>query len=219
MLQRSLALHTAHYACCGARRSCLFTEYLHGHFRFLCRHFLKAAGACGRAFFTPEARRHSLFHQRIIILAFVYDSPYRTMRMACFNSSKTQTTCIIGGGVIGLSTAYFLARATRKTCRTRIVVIEAGEIFGAASTMNTGCVFGSELSTDVRPLGELSLKLWSVLGKDQNFRGQTGYSTNALFEAKQNGDVSEHQPPNWFCVDSGLSLHRPLDDLGECASV
>ncbi|MBM9400762.1 FAD-binding oxidoreductase [Gluconacetobacter azotocaptans] len=76
---------------------------------------------------------------------------------------------IIGGGVIGVTTAFFLARAG-----VSVVLCEKGEIAAEQSSRNWG--WTRVMGRDERelPLGQLSLELWrnlsSLTGRETGFR-------------------------------------------------
>ena len=81
---------------------------------------------------------------------------------------RKQVTVIIGGGSIGLCTAYSLATQYRN--KRDVIVLEAlPDPFQAASATNTGCLrlhfeYPSE-QADLMPLGKYPLRLWQQLSE------------------------------------------------------
>jgi glycine/D-amino acid oxidase-like deaminating enzyme len=81
---------------------------------------------------------------------------------------KTPDVLVVGGGIIGLATAYFLA-----DCGARVQVIEAGMIASGASGANAGGVWpndqGPSHSAGFQQLAFLSRDLWGRLSLRPDF--------------------------------------------------
>lgn len=70
-----------------------------------------------------------------------------------FLASRESNIAIIGAGVIGLCTAYQLARESHCTTH-RVVVFDAtDDVFAASSCTNIGILSGNEFQDDLVPLG------------------------------------------------------------------
>jgi glycine/D-amino acid oxidase-like deaminating enzyme len=78
---------------------------------------------------------------------------------------------IIGGGIIGASTAFYLAKAG-----IPVVLCEKGVIAGEASCRSVGQVASAGLAPIKMPLLSESKRLWNTLNGDVN--GETGYRRN-----------------------------------------
>ena len=97
---------------------------------------------------------------------------------------------IVGGGCVGLSTAYHLAKMTISSSpKTQIMVIEACEKpFAAASSACTGCLhysFPEPLNEPLLPLGKYSFDLWPAEAAKADFQAATGYRAKSLFGIAQ----------------------------------
>jgi len=99
--------------------------------------------------------------------------------------SRTADVVIIGGGIMGLSTAYHLAK---RGCR-RVVVLESGEMFGLGSTgLNAGGVrhqFSTAVNIDLSRLS---------IGMMERFAGDMGQEVGLrrcgyLFLLDSDGDL------------------------------
>lgn len=82
--------------------------------------------------------------------------------------------CIIGGGIMGCSTAYYLSRMGK-----RVAVVEKGQPGGEASTANTGSMAVQNKEPGSVGLTLKSLSLWEgladELGCDVGFEMRGGY--------------------------------------------
>ncbi|KAH7310595.1 hypothetical protein B0I35DRAFT_481900 [Stachybotrys elegans] len=90
---------------------------------------------------------------------------------------------IVGGGCIGLSTAYNLAKRTVG----KIKVIEAfDKTFAAASSSCTGCFhygFPEPQTQPLIPLGKYSFDMWAAEAQEDDFVSATGYRAQSSFGA------------------------------------
>ena len=87
---------------------------------------------------------------------------------------------VIGGGVSGLSSAYFLARAGKD-----VVVIEKGTVGGEASGRNGGMISERVDEPPLIPMGVESLRLWETLDDE------LGYPTEFTQHGRLQVAVSE----------------------------
>ena len=75
-------------------------------------------------------------------------------------TDEISTTIVIGAGVIGLCTAYHLAKAVEKSNtrpKHKIIVVEAaGKVFPAASSTNTGILSSTSDKEDLQALTQYS---------------------------------------------------------------
>jgi len=123
----------------------------------------------------------------------------------------TADVVIVGGGIIGLSTALFLARRGLS-----VVVCEKGRFVGEQSSRNWGWV--RRMGRDPRelPLIVEAMRLWDgmdeLVGADVGFR-----RTGILYLCDNEGDVEHHE--DWLkragdhAFDSRIVRGRELADL------
>ncbi|KAI1123472.1 nucleotide-binding domain-containing protein [Nemania abortiva] len=123
---------------------------------------------------------------------------------------------IVGGGVIGLCTAYNLAKATQTATKTKtwrkIIVLEArGSPFLAASSHNTGCLhygFLDSFAKDLFEIGEYSFELWdSIASRDAQFVADTGFRRQSFFPIIPSTTGVDGLLPNWVQVEDGWSVN------------
>ena len=89
---------------------------------------------------------------------------------------------VIGGGVSGLSSAYFLARAGRD-----VVVVEKGTVGGEASGRSGGMISERVDEPPMIPLGVESVRLWETLDDE------LGYPTEFTQQGRLQVAVSEEE--------------------------
>jgi glycine/D-amino acid oxidase-like deaminating enzyme len=109
---------------------------------------------------------------------------------------------VVGGGVIGLCTAYNLAKAVGSKQKLKITVLDArSSAFTAASQHNTGCLhygFHDSFGKDITPLGKYSFELWqSIARSDIQFVADTGYRPQSFFPIIPGDGKDEKTLPNW----------------------
>ena len=101
---------------------------------------------------------------------------------------------VIGGGVSGLSSAWFLARAGKD-----VVVVEKGVVGGEASGRNGGMISERVDEPPLIPLGVESVRLWETLDDE------LGYPTEFTQQGRVQVAVSEEEMGDLFAErDHGL---------------
>ena len=101
---------------------------------------------------------------------------------------------VIGGGVSGLSSAWFLARAGKD-----VVVVEKGVVGGEASGRNGGMISERVDEPPLIPLGVESVRLWETLADE------LGYPTEFTQQGRVQVAVSEEEMGDLFTErDHGL---------------
>lgn len=119
------------------------------------------------------------------------------------------TVIIIGSGVIGLCTAYNLAKnsLTSSSSNIKIKVIEArGNPFSAASSHCTGCFHYERLPEPVVPLGKYSFGLWEAETTDAFFKATTGYRARSSFGISHGNGHHLDQLPDWVCKEAAWDV-------------
>ena len=96
--------------------------------------------------------------------------------------SDSADVVVIGGGVSGLSSAYFLAKAGRD-----VVVVEKGMVGGEASGRNGGMISERTDEPALIPLAVESVRLWATLDDE------LGYPTEFIHQGRIQAAVSEEE--------------------------
>ena len=114
-----------------------------------------------------------------------------------------ETTVIVGGGSIGLSTAYNLAQSfSTASVQVRIIVIELfHKPFAASSSQCTGCFhygFPEKESQPLLPLGKYSFDLWAAQARSEDSRKATGYRAHSFFGVNPGIGHGIETLPDWI---------------------
>lgn len=122
-----------------------------------------------------------------------------------------ERTVIVGGGVIGLSTAYQLAKRDLESCSKReILVIEASDVcFKASSLHCTGCfhyAFTDQALLPMLPLGKYSFDLWESELADSGFRPTTGYRAQSSYGICRGTGEGLGVLPDWIIKDCSWNV-------------
>ena len=117
-------------------------------------------------------------------------------------------TVVIGGGVSGLASAYFLAKAGMD-----VVVVEKGLIGGEASGRNGGMI--SERTDDpaLIPIAVESIKLWTTLDEE------LGYPTEFIHQGRVQVAVTEEEMDDIFVERDNAVRHGISVELLDPAEV
>ncbi|EER28259.1 hypothetical protein D8B26_004578 [Coccidioides posadasii str. Silveira] len=90
------------------------------------------------------------------------------------------STVIVGGGIIGVSTAYYLSDPQRSPRPKEIHIIDSSaELFASASGFAAGFIAKDWFSPEIAPLGELSFNLHRQLAEDNQGAERWGYMTSS----------------------------------------
>lgn len=117
-----------------------------------------------------------------------------TCQCYTYHILHSMSTVIIGCGIIGVSTAYFLSKENKTSAS--IHLIEASpELFVSASGYAAGFLARDWFSPSVASLGALSFDLHKQLAEENNGRENWGYSGSISTSLESiDGDES----PNWL---------------------
>ncbi|KAL1650268.1 hypothetical protein SLS58_001079 [Diplodia intermedia] len=105
-------------------------------------------------------------------------------------SPPTQTV-ILGAGIVGLSTAYYLAHAPDVDPSTIHIVESAAELFCSASGLAGGFLAEDWFAPSVAPLGALSFRLHKELAEQHDGRNKWGYCLSIGTSLSQDPENSE----------------------------
>jgi len=98
------------------------------------------------------------------------------------------TTIIIGSGIIGLSTAYYLSESPRTQAQSIHLIESSPELFNCASGLAAGFLAADWFAPSVAPLGALSFKLHKELAEKFNGKETWGYSRSTGTSLTQDTD-------------------------------
>jgi len=114
----------------------------------------------------------------------------------------------VGGGVIGLSTAYYLASSQPKSSPPEcIYVVDSSlQLFAAASGGATGILGNYGFKPEADALGKLSWDLHKQLAADHGGRREWGFSCIVIrkmhykdqIPSPAKNDLAEGGLPSWF---------------------
>jgi glycine/D-amino acid oxidase-like deaminating enzyme len=124
---------------------------------------------------------------------------------------ESADVAIIGGGIIGISTAWFLAKQGIKA-----VVCEKGHIAGEQSGRNWGWVRQQGRDTREMPMIVEALRIWRGLEKE--IGEDVGYSEQGvLFAAKNEKQVEQYS--DWIKTAKEYNLDTRMIDATELATL
>ncbi|QDS75750.1 hypothetical protein FKW77_008539 [Venturia effusa] len=134
--------------------------------------------------------------------------------------SPESTTVIIGSGIIGLATAYYLSSLESKTKPQNIHVVESSpELFKCSSGFAGGFLAEDWFSPAVASLGALSFSLHRSLAAEHNGRERWGYCSSTALSLTQNtGDEAESaiggNGPDWLRNKSSRATAAASQESG-----
>ena len=132
-------------------------------------------------------------------------------------SEDRNTTVILGGGIIGLSTAYYMIKDQRESSGPvpNIIILDsASELFAGASGGSTGIVGNYAFKSEVAELGTLSWEL--LIGLNEEFGGRFNWNWSEIIVRSDSfsqdapaghGKVIDHTIPRWFKNETGYHYH------------
>ncbi|KAE9987846.1 hypothetical protein EG328_001272 [Venturia inaequalis] len=130
------------------------------------------------------------------------------------------TTIIIGSGIMGLSTAYYLSLPGAKSRPQNIHLVESSpELFRCSSGLAGGFLAENWFAPTVASLGALSYSLHRSLAAEHNGRERWGYcSSVALSLTQDSGDEAESaiggNGPDWLGDGSSRATAVGIQEAG-----
>jgi glycine/D-amino acid oxidase-like deaminating enzyme len=116
---------------------------------------------------------------------------------------------IIGGGIVGVSTAWFLAKQG-----INVVLCEKGHIAGEQSGRNWGWIRQQKRDAREMPMIIESLKIWRTLADE--IGEDVGYmQTGCLYVAKNNDELEQYA--KWLCTAEEYGLDTRIISEKEIA--
>lgn len=110
---------------------------------------------------------------------------------------------IIGAGIIGCSTAYYLTETAGIEASDIHLVEAAPEFFASASGKAAGFLAADWFGPEVLPLGELSFKLHKELADKYDGRSKWGYSpSNGVSYIEPEGRLAKEAAHDWLMQGS-----------------
>ncbi len=116
------------------------------------------------------------------------------------DSSGRSPVVIVGGGIIGLSTAYYLSQA-RKSGRSITIVDSAARLFAGASGKANGILGDYGFEREAEPLGKLSWELHQQLASVHRGQAVWSYRDVMIYDmrhAAPDGSALLAPLPAWF---------------------
>lgn len=105
------------------------------------------------------------------------------------------STVVLGGGIIGLSTAYYLSKLTPPSSTHSIHIVEPSpELFASASGKAAGFLAKDWFAPALAPLGLLSFDLHQRLAKEHNGRARWGYSESIGYSLDRDYEPDPEPP-------------------------
>jgi len=147
------------------------------------------------------------------LVASTWSGPFDTTQSV----PDTADVVIIGGGIVGVSTAWFLARQG-----VSVTLCEKGHIAGEQSGRNWGWVRQQSRDTREMPMIVESLRIWR--GLEQEIGEDVGFSEQGILSASNNDkEMNEHvewmKTARDYGVDTRIVEGRELADLVRGASI
>lgn len=100
-------------------------------------------------------------------------------------------TVVLGAGIIGLSTAYYLAKLSKESAEEHTIhlVEPCPQLFSSASGKAGGFLAKDWFNPTMAPLGELSFRLHQDLADQNNGRAKWGYSPSISYSLDRNASL------------------------------
>ncbi|PSN67170.1 FAD dependent oxidoreductase-like protein superfamily [Corynespora cassiicola Philippines] len=104
--------------------------------------------------------------------------------------SSSTSTVILGSGIVGLSTAYYLTQSARTAPQSIHLVDTSPKLLQCASGLAGGFLAADWYAPSVAPLGALSFKLHKELAEQNNGRKAWGYSRSTGISLSQDSEAA-----------------------------
>ncbi|KAK0933086.1 hypothetical protein LTR29_015346 [Friedmanniomyces endolithicus] len=117
------------------------------------------------------------------------------------NPAETTSTVILGAGIIGCATAYYLSRSGTTKPDTIHLVEASPELFASASGKAAGFLASDWFGPPTASLGALSFRLHKKLAEANNGKEEWGYSRStgaSLAEGRQKNRGAQGGDSDWL---------------------
>ncbi|THH17409.1 hypothetical protein EW146_g3410 [Bondarzewia mesenterica] len=120
------------------------------------------------------------------------------------SSPAPENVVIVGAGIIGVSTAYYLSLLSPST---KIYIVEASPVlFSSASGKAAGFLARDWFSKASASLGELSFDLHRKLAEDHNGGREWGYSSSTAYSISDSQSTSAGKGEDWLFSGTSRAL-------------
>lgn len=114
------------------------------------------------------------------------------------NPAETQSTVIVGAGIIGCATAYYLSRSGNTKPDTIHLVEASPELFASASGKSGGFLASDWFGPPTASLGALSFQLHRELAEKNDGQKQWGYSRSTGTSLTEGSDRGGSKGYDWL---------------------
>ncbi|KAF2191073.1 FAD dependent oxidoreductase [Zopfia rhizophila CBS 207.26] len=108
------------------------------------------------------------------------------------------STVILGSGIVGLSTAYYLSQSSKTPPQNIHLIDTSPKLFHCASGLAGGFLASDWFAPSVAPLGALSFKLHKELADKNSGRKTWGYSESIGTSLSQDSEVVGGSGEDWL---------------------
>ncbi|OAL00755.1 FAD dependent oxidoreductase [Phaeosphaeriaceae sp. SRC1lsM3a] len=140
--------------------------------------------------------------------------------MSSSSNASSTATVILGSGIIGLSTAYYLSESGNTDPKSICLVDASPQLFRCASGLAGGFLAADWFAPSVAPLGALSYKLHAQLAQANNGRATWGYAHSTGISLSQDSEEEAVSGSGEDWLESGTSRaqlanhNRPWEEEG-----
>ncbi|KAF2097261.1 FAD dependent oxidoreductase [Rhizodiscina lignyota] len=124
-------------------------------------------------------------------------------------------TVIIGAGIIGCATAYYLSESQRTSPQSIHLVEASPELFKCASGLAAGFLAADWFAPPVAALGALSFRLHKSLAEQHNGREQWGYSRSTGTSLSQSRTSGSGNRYDWLRTGSSRAEAAAFHEFRE----
>ncbi|KIW08295.1 uncharacterized protein PV09_01213 [Verruconis gallopava] len=129
----------------------------------------------------------------------------------------SSNTIIVGSGIIGLSTAYYLSKSPSTQAQSIHLVDSSQELFQCASGLAGGFLAADWFAPAASALGALSFKLHRELAEKHDGREKWGYSpsVSVSYAISRSNKVKTVRSPNWVVDHASCATAAGCPEPGD----